>query len=79
MSFKGRRHAEPVRMRRCGLCKHSSPQQLWAREVIRTLKPAGDGRARDVGRRDGKVTAERVALVLQGTVLGIEASKGIVE
>ena len=32
----------------------------------------------DVGRRDGKVTAERVALVLQGTVLGIEASKGIV-
>jgi ubiquinone/menaquinone biosynthesis C-methylase UbiE len=78
MSFKGRRHAEPVRMRRCG-CKHLSPQQLWAREVIRTLKPAGDGRALDVGRRDGKVTAELVALVLQGTVLGTDSSKGIVE
>ena len=40
---------------------------------------AGDGRARDVDHRDGKVTAERVALVLQGTVLGIDSSKGIIE
>lgn len=29
--------------------KHSSPQQLWARDVCRTMKLTGDARVLDIG------------------------------
>jgi trans-aconitate 2-methyltransferase len=58
--------------------KHSSSQQQWAHDVIRTLKLAGDERILDIGCGDGKVTAELVALVPEGKVLGIDSSESMV-
>jgi trans-aconitate 2-methyltransferase len=58
--------------------KRSSPQQQWARDVIRTLKLAGDERILDIGCGDGKVTAELAALVPDGWVLGIDSSESMV-
>jgi len=59
--------------------KHSSPQQQWARDVIRTLNLTGNERILDIGCGDGKVTAELAALVPAGSVLGIDSSESMVE
>ena len=48
--------------------KHSSQQQLWTQDVIRSQKLAGDERILDIGCGDGKVTAELAALVPKGCV-----------
>jgi trans-aconitate methyltransferase len=58
--------------------KHSASQQQWARDVIRTLKLAGDERILDIGCGDGKVTIELAALVPEGQVLGIDSSESMV-
>jgi trans-aconitate 2-methyltransferase len=58
--------------------KHSSQQQLWAQDVIRTQKLAGDERILDIGCGDGKVTAELATLVPKGCVLGIDSSESMV-
>ncbi|MGZ4884022.1 MAG: class I SAM-dependent methyltransferase [Halobacteriota archaeon] len=58
--------------------KHSSQQQLWARDVIRSQKLAGDERILDIGSGDGKVTAELAARVPKGCVLGIDLSESMV-
>jgi trans-aconitate methyltransferase len=58
--------------------KHSSQQQQWAQDVIRTQKLAGDERILDIGCGDGKVTAELAALVPKGRVLGIDSSESMV-
>ena len=58
--------------------KHSSPQQQWARDIIRTMKLAGDERILDIGCGDGKVTAELAALVPTGQVLGIDSSDSMI-
>lgn len=58
--------------------KHSSPQQQWARGIIRTMKLAGDERILDIGCGDGKVTAELATLVPKGQVLGIDSSDSMV-
>src|SRR5665647_2561966 len=58
--------------------KHSSQQQLWAQDVIRSQKLEGDERILDIGCGDGKVTAELVALVPKGCVLGIDLSESMV-
>jgi len=58
--------------------KHSSSQQQWAHDLIRTLKLAGDERILDIGCGDGKVTAELAVLVPRGHVLGIDSSENMV-
>src|SRR5665647_3765125 len=58
--------------------KHSSQQQLWTQDVIRSQKLAGDERILDIGCGDGKVTAELAALVPKGCVLGIDLSESMV-
>lgn len=58
--------------------KHSSQQQLWAQDVIRSQVLAGDERILDIGCGDGKVTAELAALVPKGCVLGIDLSESMV-
>jgi len=59
--------------------KHSSPQQQWARDVIKTLQLAGVRRMLDIGCGDGKVTAELTALVPKASVLGIDSSKTMIQ
>lgn len=58
--------------------KHSSPQQRWAHDVIRTLKLSGDEQILDIGCGDGKVTAALAALVPKGRVLGIDSSESMI-
>ena len=58
--------------------KHSSPQQQWARDVIRTLKLAGAERLLDICCGDGKITAELAALVPDGSIIGIDSSESMV-
>jgi trans-aconitate 2-methyltransferase len=59
--------------------RHSSPQQQWAQDVIRTLKLKGDEKTLDIGCGDGKVTAELAALLLKGSVLGIDNSEAMID
>jgi trans-aconitate methyltransferase len=59
--------------------RHSSPQQQWARDAIRTLSLTGDERVLDIGCGDGKVTAELAAHIPDGSVLGIDSSETMIE
>ena len=58
--------------------KHSSQQQIWARELIDKLALRGDERVLDIGSGDGKVTAEIAACVPRGSVVGIDNSEQMV-
>jgi trans-aconitate 2-methyltransferase len=62
-----------------GYEQHSSPQQQWARDVLRIIDFAGDERVLDIGCGDGKVTAELAALVPWGSVLGIDSSDAMLQ
>jgi trans-aconitate methyltransferase len=59
--------------------KHSSAQLAWARELIARLELRGDESVLDVGSGDGKVTAEIAAALPRGRVVGIDASREMVE
>ena len=54
--------------------KSSSAQQQWARELIGKLQLKGDESLLDIGCGDGKVTAEIVASLPKGSVLGVDSS-----
>jgi trans-aconitate methyltransferase len=59
--------------------KHSLTQQVWARELIAKLKLNGRESVLDVGCGEGKVTAEIAGCVPDGTVVGIDSSKEMIE
>jgi trans-aconitate 2-methyltransferase len=59
--------------------KHSSTQQMWARELIAKLKLNSRESVLDVGCGDGKVTAEIAGYVPDGTVVGVDNSKEMIE
>ena len=54
--------------------KHSSQQQLWARELIAKLKLTGSESVLDIGCGDGKVTAVIASRLPGGSVLGVDNS-----
>ena len=58
--------------------KHSTAQQIWARELIRKLQLKGDESLLDIGCGDGKVTAEIAALLPLGQVLGVDSSEDMI-
>jgi trans-aconitate methyltransferase len=58
---------------------NSSPQLVWARELIAKLKLHGDEHVLDVGCGDGKVTAEIARALPRGSVTGIDASPRMIE
>lgn len=58
--------------------KHSSAQQEWARELIGKLSLTGSEHVLDVGCGDGKITAEIVGLVPDGSVVGVDTSEEMV-
>ncbi|MEX2681640.1 MAG: methyltransferase domain-containing protein [Candidatus Sigynarchaeota archaeon] len=58
---------------------NSSAQQQWAGELIGKLGLRGDERVLDIGSGDGKVTAAIARLLPRGSVLGIDASRAMVE
>lgn len=59
--------------------KNSSAQQRWARELIARLNLTGDEHILDLGCGDGKVTAEIAQLVGNGSIIGVDNSRPMVD
>ncbi len=59
--------------------QHSTAQQEWARELIVKLHLRGREKIIDIGCGDGKVTAEIAAAVANGSVLGVDNSRSMIE
>jgi trans-aconitate methyltransferase len=59
--------------------KASSHQKEWGKRIISELKLQGDERILDLGCGDGTVTAQLSQCVKNGFVLGIDASKGMID
>jgi trans-aconitate 2-methyltransferase len=59
--------------------RHSAAQQAWARELIAKLNLGGDEYVLDIGCGDGKVTAELVAHLPRGALVGVDSSREMIE
>ncbi len=59
--------------------ENSSVQQAWARELIAKLELNGKEALLDIGCGDGKVTAEIARVLTEGTVIGVDSSKEMVQ
>jgi trans-aconitate methyltransferase len=59
--------------------KNSHAQQKWARELIAHLNLTGTEHILDLGCGDGKVTVEIASLVSNGSIIGIDNSKPMIE
>ncbi len=59
--------------------ENSSVQQAWARELIAKLELNGKEALLDIGCGDGKVTAEIAQVLTEGTVIGVDSSKEMVQ
>lgn len=57
----------------------SAHQKEWGAKLIRELNIAGSECILDLGCGDGALTAQLAALAPQGSVLGIDASRGMIE
>lgn len=59
--------------------QNSKAQQKWARELIANLNLKGTENILDLGCGDGKVTAEIARLVNDGSVIGVDNSRQMIE
>jgi trans-aconitate methyltransferase len=59
--------------------RQSTLQQVMADEALATLKLRGDERVLDLGCGDGKITAAIAKQVPQGSVLGVDPSRDMVQ
>lgn len=59
--------------------KNSGAQQKWARELIANLNLTGFEDVLDLGCGDGKVTTEIAQLVANGSVVGVDNSRQMIE
>lgn len=59
--------------------KNSKAQQKWARELIANLNLTGTEAVLDLGCGDGKVTAEIARLVGNGSVVGVDSSRQMID
>lgn len=57
----------------------SAHQKEWGAKLIRELNLSGTERILDLGCGDGALTAQLAALTPQGSILGIDASRGMIE
>jgi trans-aconitate 2-methyltransferase len=57
----------------------SAHQKEWGAQLIQELNLSGTERILDLGCGDGALTAQLAMLVPQGSVLGIDASRGMIE
>ncbi|MCJ7550057.1 MAG: methyltransferase domain-containing protein [Anaerolineae bacterium] len=59
--------------------KASAHQQEWGERLVAELDLKGTERVLDLGCGDGRVTAQLAALAPDGEVVGIDASRGMIE
>jgi trans-aconitate 2-methyltransferase len=59
--------------------KASAHQKEWGGKIVTELQLKGNERILDLGCGDGALTAQLAALVPQGSVLGIDASQGMID
>ena len=59
--------------------KHSQGQQKWARELIEKISLEETENVLDLGCGDGKVTAEISKLVINGSIIGVDNSAGMIK
>jgi trans-aconitate methyltransferase len=59
--------------------RNSQAQQKWARELIANLNLAGAEDILDLGCGDGKITAEIARLVGDGSVVGVDNSRQMID
>lgn len=57
----------------------SAHQKEWGTKLIQELNISGTERILDLGCGDGALTAQLAALTPHGTVIGIDASYGMIE
>jgi trans-aconitate 2-methyltransferase len=57
---------------------HSSPQYIWAKELIPKLQLSGNEALLDIGCGDGKVTATLAKCLPEGCVVGVDSSEDMV-
>lgn len=62
-----------------GYAKASAHQTAWGEELASLLSLSGDEKVLDLGCGDGRLTRHLAALVPEGSVLGIDASAGMLE
>jgi len=62
-----------------GYARISSLQEVMAHEALALLSLRGDERILDVGCGQGKITAQIAARVPRGKVVGIDASRGMID
>ncbi|MDR2870610.1 MAG: class I SAM-dependent methyltransferase, partial [Deferribacteraceae bacterium] len=59
--------------------KASAHQEDWGKRLISELNLQGNEAVLDLGCGDGRVTAQLAELLPNGRVIGIDASKGMIE
>jgi len=59
--------------------KASAHQKEWGAKLIAELDLTGDERILDLGCGDGAITAQLARLVPQGSVVGVDASQGMID
>src|SRR5512135_1276853 len=57
----------------------SAHQKEWGAKLIQELNISGTERILDLGCGDGMLTAQLAALAPQGSVVGIDASRGMID
>lgn len=58
---------------------NSTAQQEWARELIAKLRLKGNETVLDIGSGDGTITAEIAKKVPDGSVIGVDNSRGMID
>lgn len=58
---------------------NSTAQQKWARELIEKLEIKGNEKVLDIGCGDGKITAEIAEKLSEGSIIGVDISKEMID
>lgn len=58
---------------------NSGPQKIWAEELISKLELKGNEKVLDIGCGDGKITAEIATKLKEGSIVGIDNSKEMID
>jgi trans-aconitate 2-methyltransferase len=58
--------------------RHSTAQEIWAKELLQKLKLKTHENVLDLGCGDGKITAEIANLIIDGSAVGVDSSESMI-